>query len=51
MENNNFEMEVKNPIEFKGDKITFSKELNSIIEKFIIKNPDQWIWTHNRWKL
>ncbi len=51
LENNNFEMQVKNPIEFKGDKITFSKELNSIIEKFIIKNPDQWIWTHNRWKL
>ena len=19
-------------------------------EKKIIKNPDQWIWTHNRWK-
>ena len=24
--------------------------LNSILEKMIIKNPDQWIWTHNRWK-
>ena len=30
------------------EKITM--ELNSIIEKMILKNPDQWIWTHNRWK-
>ena len=21
-----------------------------ILEKMILKNPDQWIWTHNRWK-
>ncbi|MDA9698291.1 lysophospholipid acyltransferase family protein [Candidatus Pelagibacter sp.] len=30
------------------EKITL--ELNNIIEKMILKNPDQWIWTHNRWK-
>ena len=24
--------------------------LNSLLEKMILKNPDQWIWTHNRWK-
>ena len=24
--------------------------LNQWLEKKIIKNPDQWIWTHNRWK-
>ena len=27
-----------------------SLELNKILEKMILKNPDQWIWTHNRWK-
>ena len=25
-------------------------QINQIIEKMIIKNPDQWIWSHNRWK-
>ena len=24
--------------------------LNSILEKMILKNPEQWIWTHDRWK-
>ena len=27
-----------------------SEELNKILEKMIVKNPYQWIWTHNRWK-
>ncbi len=27
-----------------------STYLNKILEKMILKNPDQWIWTHNRWK-
>ena len=31
-----------------GLKIT--KELNKILEKMIIKNPNQWIWSHDRWK-
>ena len=25
-------------------------KLNSILETMILKNPEQWIWTHNRWK-
>ena len=25
-------------------------ELNKILEKMILKNPDQWIWSHDRWK-
>ena len=27
-----------------------SSELNSLLEKMILKNPDQWIWSHDRWK-
>jgi len=27
-----------------------TEELNQLLEKMILKNPDQWIWTHNRWK-
>ena len=25
-------------------------DLNNLLEKLILKNPDQWIWSHNRWK-
>ena len=25
-------------------------KLNKILEEMITKNPEQWIWTHNRWK-
>ena len=32
------------------DKLTLSKKLNDILENMIIRNPYQWIWTHNRWK-
>ena len=24
--------------------------LNNLLEKMILKNPEQWIWSHNRWK-
>ena len=36
-------------INFK-DKIELTNKLNSILESMIIRNPYQWIWTHNRWK-
>ncbi len=51
-ENNHFKIEFQNrinPNNFK-DKIELSKKLNEVLEKMIIKNPTQWIWTHNRWK-
>ena len=28
-----------------------TQNLNLWLEKMISKNPDQWIWSHNRWKL
>ena len=27
-----------------------TNELNLELEKFILKKPEQWIWSHNRWK-
>jgi KDO2-lipid IV(A) lauroyltransferase len=38
-----------NPKNFKN-KLEITIELNKILERMIEKNPDQWIWTHNRWK-
>ena len=32
------------------DKIEITEKLNKILEKMILSNPYQWIWTHNRWK-
>ena len=32
------------------NKLDISIKLNQIIESMISKNPNQWIWTHNRWK-
>ena len=33
-----------------SDKMKLSLKLNSLLEMFIKKNPNEWIWTHNRWK-
>ena len=33
-----------------NNKISFTKKLNEVLEELIKKNPNQWIWTHDRWK-
>lgn len=52
LEENRFKIKIYKPLIFnKNDSIEgITLELNKILEKMIIKNPDQWIWTHNRWK-
>ncbi len=49
---NYFKIYISEPIKINKSK-TISEItifLNNILEKMIIKNPDQWIWTHDRWK-
>ncbi len=50
--NNFFKMYVSKPIKISKSKTTteITLFLNKILEKMILKNIDQWIWTHNRWK-
>ena len=54
--NDNFEMEIFNPLEIsrkedsETNKLNISIKLNKILEEMITKDPGQWIWTHNRWK-
>ena len=50
--NDNFIMYVNKPINSSSfkDKLELTKKLNRILEEMILKNPNQWIWTHNRWK-
>ena len=48
----NFEISFSKIIEFekKNNIENITLELNLILEKMILKNIDQWIWSHNRWK-
>ena len=49
---NNFTIQFYEEIkssDFKN-KLEMTKKLNNFLESLIIKNPYQWIWTHNRWK-
>ena len=48
----NFKIKIKNPIYFSKEKTikNITDELNMELEKMIILNPGQWIWSHNRWK-
>jgi len=47
-----FKMTIKKPIFFSKDKSikTITDELNNVLEQLIIENPEEWIWSHNRWK-
>ena len=48
----NFKLTINKPILYPNNKSIedITLNLNQIIEKMILKNPDQWIWSHNRWK-
>ena len=50
--NNYFKMFVSKPIKIDKNKsvLEITKFLNNLLERMILKNIDQWIWTHNRWK-
>ncbi len=49
----NFKMIIDKPIYFSKDKSTedITQYLNYLLEKMILRNPEQWILTHNRWKI
>ena len=50
--NTNFKITFQNPMEFSKDANIemITTKLNKLLEDMILKNPDQWIWSHNRWK-
>ena len=53
-EDDDFNMEILDPILIsdseKKNKELITKKINAIIEKLILRDPSQWILTHNRWK-
>ncbi len=51
--NNNFRLRIFDSINFSKNETSenITLKLNKILEKMINLNPEQWIWTHNRWKI
>ena len=47
-----FKIYINEPVSFSKETSikTITDELNKILEKMVIRKPDQWIWSHNRWK-
>ena len=51
--NDQFLIEFKEKISpkiYKNNKKELTEKLNQVLEQMIRDNPDQWIWTHDRWK-
>ena len=50
--NQTFLLEIMKPLNFDNDQSieNITLKLNQVLEKMIVKNPHQWIWSHNRWK-
>jgi KDO2-lipid IV(A) lauroyltransferase len=48
----NFKLTIHEPLKYsEGESIdSITLDLNFLLEKLILKNPSQWIWSHNRWK-
>ena len=47
-----FMLEIMQPINFDNNQTieNITLKLNQLLEKMIIRNSYQWIWSHNRWK-
>ena len=53
IQNNNFKISFQSGLQYSEneDIKDITDKLNIVLEKMITKNPEQWIWTHNRWKI
>ena len=48
----NFKITIDQPLNFSNNSSTedITDKLNKILEKMVLNKPEQWIWSHNRWK-
>jgi KDO2-lipid IV(A) lauroyltransferase len=48
----NFRIVIKNPVNFNHEVSIkdITEQLNRILEQMILFKPEEWIWSHNRWK-
>ncbi len=51
-ENYKFKITIEKPVIFSETETvgSITLKLNSWLERTILENPSQWIWTHDRWK-
>ncbi len=51
-ENYKFKITIEKPVIFSETETvgSITHKLNSWLERTILENPSQWIWTHDRWK-
>jgi len=49
----NFEIDVCDTLEVNtnDNQYSITRKINQILEKMILDNPEQWIWTHDRWRI
>ena len=49
----NFEIDVCDTLEINtnDNQYSITRKINQILEKMILDNPNQWIWTHDRWRI
>ena len=52
IKNVEFKLTVYEPMNYINNETieTITLDLNKCLEKMILRNPEQWIWSHNRWK-
>ena len=52
VKNTKFKLTIHEPLIYSDEETieSITLDLNYLLEKLIIKNPEQWIWSHNRWK-
>ena len=44
-----FDLHLEMPIK-NSDPNTMTQEFNNLLEQRVRNNPEQWLWTHRRWK-
>jgi len=51
--NANFVIQIKENIKINSedDQFSITEKINRELEKMILNNPKQWIWTHDRWRI
>ena len=52
IDDTNFKITINQPINFTNEMSikNITDKLNQVLEKMIIRKPEHWIWSHNRWK-
>ncbi len=52
LDNNNFKIKIFDPLNFPKNETleSITLKLNHTLEDMIKNKPEQWIWSHNRWK-